>query len=95
MPLTEIQSKTFIVTMPPTEEGGQPIEIARIFASETSKELCLIFNRKLFDNKKWIEGIPIAPIFARYLGQALIDSADLATKAWPQLPSTDVPTEKP
>lgn len=94
MPLKEIQSKTFIVLMPPTEDGGRPIEIARIFASETIKELCLTFNRQLFDNKKWLEGIPLAPIFARYIGQALVEAADISDKAWPTLPPTDVPSEK-
>jgi len=83
--LQELTAKTYIVAMPATKPGTSPTEIARILASETNQQLVIMFNRDFYKNKTWIEGIPLAPAFARHLGQALIQAADVADKAWPKL----------
>jgi hypothetical protein len=79
--LIENTSREWIVAMPPTAEGGQPTEIARIVASETNKVLTLKFA-KGYGLKELRTGFNFPPAFARNLGDALIKAADLASEAW-------------
>lgn len=80
--LTENTSREWIVASPPVEAGKPPIEIARIAAGDANKLLMLLFNRSTYSLKHLRGGIPLAPIFARNLGEALIKAADMADAAW-------------
>lgn len=85
MPLSEIASREFVVRLP--DANGKPgAEIARIFATETSPELILRFSQKL-SYKELRLGIKLLPIYAKYIGHALMEAADLAEKAFPPKPS--------
>lgn len=82
MPIKEIGSREFVVTLP-EDKGGK--EIARIVASEASGTLLLKIGTGKITYKEAMkiqkEGISLLPIYAQYIGYALMEAAKLAEKA--------------
>jgi hypothetical protein len=80
MPLHTVNAKTYVITLPPTKPGDVEHELARIVCSEESKQLLLKFSG--FSNKQLLQGLPLTPYAAAFIGDALKEAADIANKAW-------------
>lgn len=80
MPLHVVNAKTYVITLPPLKPGDVERELARIVCSEENKQLLLKFSG--FTNKQLLQGIPLTPYAAAFIGDSLKEAADVASKAW-------------
>ena len=85
--LIEKVSRVWTVALPQTDPAKPATQIAKIAASEESKMLMLIFDKR-YGLKELRTGFNLTPAFARNLGEGLIKAADLADAAWKDAPAT-------